>query len=248
MWWVPSFYGDIQLRPAAEGNQTILSWEKVTASELKALTDLRKQALKKGWVESFPEIVPQGSVKDLILGCPMAKAAKLVTKALKPGRETVSAIRVSGGRIEEIGESTFAPNLADEVPMPDAALAPAPPVAPAAATTVAKPTQGCPEPDFVKAEIRSRAVLEAFLNDDQISDFRKRNRFVSIGAETGHRYMVTSRHARDELAHYRRQVFDLDEERPFCIHDYSVPAAEELLAIHLLLSMPQHENYVRHLE
>jgi hypothetical protein len=32
------------------------------------------------------------------------------------------------------------------------------------------------------------------------------------------------------------------------VHDYAVPAAEEMLAIHLMLQLPQHEPYLRHLE
>jgi hypothetical protein len=87
----------------------------------------------------------------------------------------------------------------------------------------------------------------AFLDDDQAEDFEDRNAFVSIGVETGHRYMVTSRHARDQLATWRRQLYDLDEGRPYCVHDYAVPAAEEMLALHLLLQIPGRESYLRHL-
>lgn len=95
---------------------------------------------------------------------------------------------------------------------------------------------------------RVQEVLFAFLNDDQQNDFEHRNAFVTEGAGTGHRYIVTSRHARDQLAQTRRQLYDLDDKTPFCVHDYSVPAAEEMLALHLLLQSPEHERYLRHLE
>ena len=76
-------------------------------------------------------------------------------------------------------------------------------------------------------------------------DFERHQRFVVIGADTGHRYMLTSRHARDELAHYHRTLFDLDEHIPLCVHDWQVPAAEELLSLCIHLQLPGCETYVR---
>jgi hypothetical protein len=99
----------------------------------------------------------------------------------------------------------------------------------------------------VKAELKARKVLEVFLDDEQLADFHEHNRFMTVGV-SGTRYMVTSRHARDELAGYHRSLYDLDQERPLCVHDYSVPAAEEMLALHLLVQLPDHEGYLRHLE
>lgn len=42
-----------------------------------------------------------------------------------------------------------------------------------------------------------------------------------------------------------RQLFDVEENRPLCVHDWSVPPPEEMLAIHLCLSIPGYEHYVR---
>src|ERR1700694_4718968 len=63
------------------------------------------------------------------------------------------------------------------------------------ATTVAAPTRGCPAPDFVKADIKAREVLEHFLTPEQLEDFRRCNRFVAVGGTTGHRSMVASANA-----------------------------------------------------
>jgi hypothetical protein len=60
--------------------------------------------------------------------------------------------------------------------------------------------------------------------------------------------MVTSRHARDQLATYHRSLYDLDDKVPLCVHDWDVPAPEEMLAIHVLLSLPGWELYMRRLE
>ena len=79
----------------------------------------------------------------------------------------------------------------------------------------------------------------------QVSDFERRQSFVTTGATTGHRYAVTSRLARDGIAQYRRSLFDLDEGRAYCVHDWDVPPAEECLALHVFLRVPGGEKYLR---
>ena len=66
---------------------------------------------------------------------------------------------------------------------------------PEAATTVAAPERGCPPPSFEQAEVRASRVLEVFLSPEQLEDFRTRQQFVVEGADTGHRYLLTVRHA-----------------------------------------------------
>ena len=237
LWYIPSFYGDLRLERSGAG--TTLSWENVTPTERKVLQSLFAHAVSKGWAKETEHDLKKGS---LTLSTELPKVQKFVVKALKPGRKTVDFVQFSDGKIEEIQhgklEAVSDKDLEDSAPLPK----------PAKGVTVAAPTLGCPEPDLVKAELRARDVLFAFLNDEQRDDFRKRNAFVTEGAGTGHRYIVTSRHARDQLAHTRRQLYDFDEKMPYCVHDYSVPAAEEMLALHLLLKAPEHERYLRHLE
>lgn len=45
-----------------------------------------------------------------------------------------------------------------------------------------------------------------------------------------------------------RSVYDLDEARVLCLHDWVVPAAEELLELLLCLSLPGREREARSLE
>jgi hypothetical protein len=237
LWYIPSFYGDLRLERSGTG--TRLSWENVTPTERRVLESLFAHAVKKDWAKDTEHDLTKGFLN---LSTELPKVQKFVVKALKPGRQTVDFVQFSDGKIEEIRHGVLPPasdkDLEATVPLP----------VPAKAATVAKPTQGCPEPRLAKAELRAREVLFAFLNDDQQNDFEHRNAFVTEGAGTGHRYIVTSRHARDQLAQTRRQLYDLDDKTPFCVHDYSVPAAEEMLALHLLLQSPEHERYLRHLE
>jgi hypothetical protein len=90
-------------------------------------------------------------------------------------------------------------------------------------------------------------VLRAFLTPLQLNDFRAHQAFVATGCETGHRYQLTSRHCREKMARRRRVLFDLDENRALCVHDYNVPASEELLAILICLQLPGRERYLREL-
>jgi hypothetical protein len=111
---------------------------------------------------------------------------------------------------------------------------------------VAAPVIGCPAPDFPDAEAKARRVLFEFLDDDQQSDYLRHGSFVSTGVETGHRYMLTSRESRGRLKRYEgRTLYDLDERCSYCVHDWDVPASEELLSLHVLLSLPGWERYVR---
>lgn len=168
-----------------------------------------------------------------MLRAPIEKVAKALSKLLKPNRTIVSAVTFKNGTMEEIKEassSTPYRTLAKEEPE--------------AATSVAAPVRGCPPPDFSQAEIRAQRVLATFLTDEQLDDFRRHQKFISIGQTSGHRYMVTSRHARDQLVTYTRSLYDLELQLPVCAHDHEVPAAEELLGFHVLLQLPGWESYL----
>lgn len=225
LWYLPTFYGDIRLKRLGD-METAVTWEKLTATERVAMEELFKKARAKKWMQETA-LLAEGELK---LKAPLITVQKLLAKSLKPGREVIDVVTFKNGTVSEVRGTEAPPAEAEK------------------AATVAKPTLGCPEPRLARAELRAREVLFAFTTPEQQADFLERNAFVSIGAATGHRYMITSRHARDELATFRRQLYDLDERRPFCVHDYSVPAAEEMLALHLMLQLPQYEPYLRHLE
>ncbi len=177
------------------------------------------------------DAIDLSSLKEqrLELGADIGAVHKVLSKRLKPGRRQVSMVRYSSGRIEEIYEGAE-PQRAEA----------------AKAVTVAAPVLGCPAPDLDAAELRATEVLEQFLHPEQLKDLRSRQQLVAFGADTGHRYMLTSRYARDALRLTGgRSLFDLDERLPLCVHDWDVPPAEELLGLLVHLSLPGHETYVR---
>ena len=202
----------------------------------------------------------------MVLGASLDAVRKVIAKVLKPGRELITVVRFVDGKMEEITEaptkdvaqlapttsaaavSTGAGAPAAESGMTTSTAPPEPSALAKAAATVAKPVLGCPAPNFAYAELRANRVLEAFLTQEQKEDFRKHDCFVTVGAATGHRYMVTSRSNPSQLARFGgRSLYDLEENQPVCTHDWDVPAAEEMLSLHLFASLPQHELYLRHL-
>lgn len=167
------------------------------------------------------------------LEAPLRKVQRFLARKLKPGRRLVEVVRMEGGSNRALPE----PTDEEDDGIPAGAVV---------AATAALPVQGCPAPDFGQAELRATEVLRQFLDGQQLADFERLNRFVSVGADTGHRYMLTSRLRRDELGSFAgRSLFNIDEGRAYCVHDWTVPAAEELLALHLFLSLPGKESYLR---
>jgi hypothetical protein len=226
--------------------------ENLTVRELEALKKLQQTAIAKGWLDkkTKPGWANPTVAGTTLLAAPIDKVAGTLSRLLKPDKKIVSAVKFADGSIEEIRTAGFedaaepakeATNGDDPYRTAQTSLV----KAPKAATSVAAPVRGCPVPDFATAEIKARRVLAAFLDPDQLADFQRYNRFVSIGQATGHRYMVTSRHANDELALRRTVLYDLDDKSSMCTHDWLVPAAEELLALHVFLQIPDGERFLR---
>lgn len=216
---------------------------------------LRKKALKPGWRKQpwadEKAFVPlSGSAYRTIGGltielrAPIEEVQKVLSKALKPGRRLLSVVRFQDGRMEEVravSEKPALPPAPKSLPEPEDSEPQA-----ALAATVAQPIRGCPAPDFPEADVRACRVLEEFLDGEQVEDFRSRASFVSFGQDTGHKYVITSREARRQLQRFGgRSLFDVNEGCAYCVHDWSVPAAEEMLALHLFLSVPGGESYLR---
>ena len=249
-WYLPSMYGDVKLERLAESS-TKLVLNGLSPTEKEAVRLLFKRASKSGpmkklWAtaESLAAIdLDSMSSQSVDLAAPISTVQNFLQKSLKPHRKQISAVTFTNGRIEQVTEATLqlidSPAVLEEKkeePKPK----------PKAAVTVAQPTLGCPAPDFDDVEVRANRVLRTFLSPAQIEDFERRQQFIAVGADTGHRYLLTSRHSKHglKLASYRL-LFDIDEQNAFCVHDWEVPAAEELLGLFVHISLPGLERYVR---
>lgn len=228
--FLPSMYGDIRL--TAQGSQTEIEWENLSPTEREALVAIGKR---------FGFAV-DGDVAKVTVSKPIDKVEAAISKAMKRGRKLLSAVVFKNGRVEELhrGETPYRdqPEKTTEKERVER---------PAAAVTVAAPTIGCPVPEFERADVRATRVLKAFLTPEQLSDFERTQSFLVTGGDTGRRYVLTSRQASPErLARVGgRSVFDVAAGQPICVHDWVVPAAEELLELKLFLELPTREQYAR---
>jgi len=194
----------------------------------------------------------------LILRASIEDVQEALAKSLKPRRSLLTAVRFANGRIEEATENRSEDGT-PRIGIVGASGTGGGPagadlqeywndIHPDRAATVATPMVGCPMPEFIEAEVRSSYVLEQFLTPDQIEDYRRFGCFVSLGRDTGRRYMVIHRERPAMLKKYGgRQLFDLDADHALCVHDWEVPPPEEMLALHLCLQIPGREKYIRSL-
>lgn len=251
-WFLPTSYGDIRLH--AEGDRTRVDLCKLTRAEREAVRALKDHSLSPGLLRSawatadhwnkIAQVFEVGSdPATILLGAKIAKVQTVLTRALRRDRKVISVMTTKPGEFVEFkanDESGDAEPFRTAAPEPKSAT-----IVPVTAVTVPAPVLGCPPPDFADAQIRASEVLRTFLSADQIADFEARQQFITTGALTGHRYAITSRHARSALHKTHRTVFDLDDDREMCVHDWDLPPAEEMLTMHLLLSLPNWEPYMR---
>lgn len=251
-WYLPSLFGDISLK-ALDKQSTEVNFKGLSPQEKIALQVLLRKAAAPGVLSAAPWASPETLSKvklddqteqTFILNAGIVAVQKVLSKPLKPMRKQLSAVRFSDGKLEEITSANIGLILVEvageETPHKERAEK---------AVTVAQPVIGCPQPDFDEAEVRATRVLEAFLSPEQLEDFRRLQQFVVQGADSGHHYLLTSRHAPKQRFKIEscRTVHDLDEAYDLCVHDWEVPAAEELLGMALHLQLPEHERYVRSL-
>jgi hypothetical protein len=230
-WYVPSFYGDIRLE--AKDKMTVLHAEALTPLEADALRRMREAhsesgVLSEAWatVAEFAAAGISGCIGDpyrganatqILLKAPVLKVERALTKLLKGDRRVVRAVVFKTGPEPEVVAVEEAAKREDK---------------PKAGASVAQPFKGCPIPDFETVNVRATRVLKEFLSPRQLTDFERSQQFIVEGADTGRRYMLTSRNAGASFQRMgRSSVFDLDIRAPLCVHDWAVPPAEELLAM-----------------
>lgn len=254
-WYLPSFYGDIRLERVSNGETRVVIVG-LSSTEKAALRTLQAEATRSGlrkspWANAAAlERLDLDALTEqaVVIGAPLSKVQRALEKPMKPGRDCLSVVRYKNGAIEEVTEKVA--GVLDVEPAPEAEpereTKPAPRSPAVSAVTVAAPTQGCPAPDFEAIDHRANRVLRAFLTDEQLRDFNTEQSFMQRGADTGHLYVITSRNAPQKLVHQSfRSLYDLTAGHALCVHDWTIPAAEEMLTLALFVATPGKEAYVR---
>lgn len=248
-WYVPSFHGDIKLESKG-AEETLVTVYDLTPQEEEAMRALRASSLKFGWAKEADFLPLTSSAyrtsakTEVTLKTGLPAVEDVLTRSHRAGRELIKVLKLGG----EISEVRKVPELAKEnfsfFSGWEEAAAKGKKGKEAKGATVAQPNKGCPMPDFPQADIRAARVLEEFLTPEQVRDYRRDGAFVSRGTDTGHRYLVCSRDRPEFMKTHMslRQLFDLDANVAVCVHDWAVPPAEEMLALHLCLTLPGRES------
>lgn len=252
VWYIPTLYGDIRLEAvSSDPRRTRLIAEALTPLEADALRTLRDKhaddkVLAKAWAsrDEWNSLGIDGELhspfrstgnSEIVLAATMRAVETEVSSALKGNRPLTRAVvfKAPGGGVTGVTTPEEAEKKAGETAQK-----------PAAAATVKTPTRGCPVPEFERAKVRATRVLKAFLSPSQLVDFDAHQQVLVTGADTGRRYVLTSRHSERFDRVGRSSVYDLDQRMPICVHDWAVPAAEEILALMVHLLLPGGERFM----
>jgi len=224
-WFFPSWNGDVRAEAhETDPTKTRLLIIEPTLGEQKVLTELGARFKKDGWYDTDKLWSGENKKQETcILNAPLKKVAKALMKALKPGKQVLSAVVLKDGKIEAIESGSskldlFVEKAADEGK---------------AAATVKRATMCCPQ--CVPGSIEpAKEVLLSFLDDEEHESWAKHREITVYGGLTGHAYLLAHRNSR--RAHQIGRIcYDLDDGEVVHFHDWTVPPEEEILAAKLML-------------
>ncbi len=191
------------------------------------MTEFLRKARKKKWVKELEGVSLKGKTV-LTVDATIVEAGRLLLG--RKGRKSkldglLTVVRSIDGAIQsehepEASERALAKTDADK------------------AVTTRRPTLCCPYP-VEGPDVRASEVLAAFCTPSQWEEWERFGRLHCHGNLSGHRYRIAHRHS--ELAREQGKV-GWDETDDIVVHcyDWSVPPAEEALAIKLALEHREH--------
>lgn len=191
------------------------------------MTIFLRKARRKGWIREVEGICLEGE-SVLEIDASIVAAGRLLLS--RRGRVTkldglLTVVRSTAGELQAEHE----PEAADEaLSRPDADVA----------VTTRRPTLCCPCP-VPGPEARASEVLASFCTPSQWEEWCRRGVLHCHGNLSGHRYRVAHRHS--ALACQQgKSAWDETDDRVVHCYDWSVPPAEEALAIKLVLEHREH--------
>ena len=224
-WCHPSWNGDFRIEADGDDASTLIV-DDATPAEKEILGKFLKKARKKDWVDEAVGISPEGRT-TLHLPVPVAESGKLLLARRAPRKGILTAVKSSAGELEIVlGDD--ADKLTDATTKEDADEA----------VTTRRPTLCCPTP-VSGPERRASEVLRAFSTPEQWASWIEHGFLLCTGGLSGHRYRVCNRHS--ELARRQGKItWDLDDDGIVHAYDWSLPPAEEVLAMKLTLEHAEH--------
>lgn len=234
-WHIPSFCGDFELRADEEDEgKSMLIVEDPTDGEMVQLGTFLAALRQRKWVNKAVGIIPTGRTV-LRFEQPIVKVAPLMVSELGSARSQLTVVKSVGGQVTHTFDTDGLE--AEEVQAEVAKAAEkAPPKATAA--TVRKPTSCCPT--AVEGPVRKASrLLAAFCTPSQWAEWVEHGFITVRGHMSGHWYRIC--HRNTPLAvEQGKIVWDLTDNRLVHCYDWSVPPAEEVLAVKLLAEHREH--------
>lgn len=214
-WFVPSKCGDFRLVKTDEGSCE-LQVENATPSELATVNAFLAECKTRGWT-SDADIAPTRSVIRAAIG---AVGPVLAGKAAAPVGQFTAVVSKDGALTVEVDPVTAIVAAEQKGEL-------------AAVATPKKPTLCCPV-QLSGPDRRASEALHAFCTPKQWADWTEKGWLITYGQITGHAYQIAHRHS--SLAQARGKItYDLDDQGILSCWDWTVPPAEEVLAVKLLL-------------
>ncbi len=222
-WFFPSWSGDYRIEADGAAKST-LTIEDPTPAEIERLGKFLKKARSKDWVAQHVGFAPSGKIV-IPINAPLTKAGRILLGSKPKG--ILTAVVSKRGKVSAVIDGD-ADRTERAVADPDAA----------AAASVRRPTLCCPEPQ-PGPDVRATEVLQAFLTPRQRAEW-DRSRFIHCyGNLSGRLYQIAHRH--HPLAVERKKIiWDVEGEHVMHAYDWSVPPAEEVLVMKLVLEHAEH--------
>jgi hypothetical protein len=229
-WYVPSWCGDFRLEKK-DDNACLLIVTDPIPDEIEQLGQFLRKARKKGWVKEIEGVKPEGE-SILKVGASVTDAAKvLLGRGGAPYRDQIrkgilTAIKSVDGEVTAVeGDG---PELDKAAKKEDAKEA----------ATVRRPTLCCPA-CISGPDKRASEVLQSFSTTKQWNDWLSMGMLYCYGNLTGRPYQVSHRH---HPISRQNKFITWDVEGGHVMHawDWSVPPAEEVLMIKLVLEHAEH--------
>lgn len=224
-WYHPSWCGDFRLvTENGHPEKSRLIVTDPTPLEIEKLGKFLLRARKKDWVPNLAGVAERGD-STLLIDAPVAKAGKLLL-GWKSRKDLLTAVKSNNGKIiPVIGNGD---DVEKAVVKSDTEKA----------ATVKRPTLCCPEP-VSGPDIRASEVLQAFCTAKQWADWLKHGFVIAYGRLTGHPYRICHRHT-DLAIRQTKICWDLNDNNIVHAYDWSVPPAEEVLSLKLVLEHAEH--------
>lgn len=238
-WYIPSWNGDVRIEPHPDNEKASrIVIEQPTAAERAQLELLAVVFRQKKWIPESEQLWPAEGYREsrrmVTVAAPLAKVAPAVAKALKAGRQVLTAVLLKDGRVETVeGVPVLGAALEETKPgLLDKLAEKAADIGKAAAT-VTRATPCCPQ-CYLDAIKPATEVLLEFLSPEQHADWAAHRFIIVEGGRTQHRYLLAHRHSA-QARRMGRMCMDLDDDVIVHFHDNSVPPEEEVLGAKLVL-------------